>query len=196
MRIIGGTVRGRTLFTPRGMATRPTQDAVRESLFNILRAAVPDARVLDLFAGTGALALEALSRGAGDAVLVDRGQEAMQAVRRNVAHTGFEGQCLCLLSDWQAALKRLAAQERRFDLVFLDPPYDTIDIMTVLSTVAASGVLAPEALLVAEHRARTAVAPEPPLAAVDQRRYGDTTVTIIRWEGGDPHETGHLSGQL
>ncbi|MCL2811084.1 MAG: 16S rRNA (guanine(966)-N(2))-methyltransferase RsmD [Clostridia bacterium] len=180
MRIIGGSARGRTLLAPRGLQTRPTPDAVRESLCNILRCEIPGATVLDLFAGTGALALECLSRGAERAALVDHAQSAMGVIRRNVQSAGFEGQTQCLRSDWRAALARLRGQGR-FDLVFLDPPYGRIDLTQVCAALAESDLLAPDALIVAEHRTGEPPTAHPPLLTEDTRRYGDTTVTIIRY---------------
>lgn len=180
MRVVGGTARGRTLISPPGLRTRPTQDYVRESLFNILCREVPEADVLDLFAGSGALALESLSRGARSAVLVDSSQNAMQAIRRNIEQTGFSDRCGCLCCDWKAALARLEEQGRAFDLVFLDPPYSQVDLSTVCAALELRGLLAPDALIVAEHRTGEAVRVEAPLGAMDARRYGDTTVTLIR----------------
>ena len=127
MRIIAGEARGRTLTAPKGMDTRPTQDYVRESLFNILQASVPEARVLDLFAGSGALALEALSRGAVKATLVDCSTDAVQCIKRNAETLGFAERVTVIRSDWQAALMRLSKNGERFTLVFLDPPYRITD---------------------------------------------------------------------
>lgn len=178
--MVGGTARGRTLISPPGLRTRPTQDYVRESLFNIVRREVPEADVLDLFAGSGALALESLSRGARSAVLVDCAQSAMQAIRRNITQTGFLDQCLCLCCDWKTALVRLEEQGRGFDLVFLDPPYGQVDLSMVCAMLEARSLLMPDALIVAEHRTGEAVCVEGVLQVVDTRRYGDTTVTLIR----------------
>jgi len=192
VRIIGGSARGRTLLAPRGLHTRPTQDAVRESLFNILRREIPDALVLDLFAGTGALALECLSRGAARAVLVDRAPSAMRVIRRNVQSAGFAGQADCLCCDWRAALGRLkgaAGAGPGFDLAFLDPPYGRVDLAEVCAALA-DGLLAPGALIVAEHPAGEPPAVRPPLFVQDARRYGDTAVTMIRFDpNGNPNET-------
>lgn len=202
MRIIGGSARGRTLLAPRGLHTRPTQDAVRESLFNILRREIPGALVLDLFAGTGALALECLSRGAARAVLVDHARPVMNVVRRNVADAGFSKQAECLCCDWRAALSRIrreALVDSAFTLVFLDPPYDRVDLTEVCAALVAGGLLADGALVVAEHRAGAPPAVRPPLIGEDARRYGDTAVTMFRYErraGGESDADRHLSGQL
>ena len=123
MRIIGGDARGRTLVAPAGEKTRPTQDYVRESLFNIIRWDVEDARVLDLFAGTGALSLEAVSRGARSAVLVDTDRAACAAIRKNMETSRLGEKCRLIARDFRAAMDALAAEGAQFDLVFMDPPY-------------------------------------------------------------------------
>ena len=185
MRIIGGSARGRTLLAPRGLRTRPTQDAVRESLCNILRREIPGAAVLDLFAGTGALALECLSRGATRAVLVDHARPVVNVIRRNVESAGFAGRAECLCCDWRAALLRIKGEGRAnpaFDLVFLDPPYDRVDLAEVCAALVAGSLLADGALIVAEHRPGAAPGLRPPLIEEDARRYGDTAVTMFRFD--------------
>ena len=122
MRIISGEAGGRTLFAPSGLDTRPTSDKIRGSMFNIIGARVVDARVLDLFGGTGALALEALSRGAEAAVIADNARQAMQVIERNarnVAGQDFDRRVRLIRADYRAAIERAGIG---FDLVFLDPP--------------------------------------------------------------------------
>lgn len=131
MRIIAGRARGRTIDTPVGMDTRPTLDRVRESLFNILQPHVMDARVLDLFAGSGALALEAVSRGALSAVLVDHDKAAVTCEQRNIDKLGFSSQTTVLHTAWENALQTLKRQNLCFDMVFLDPPYVMQDLTAV-----------------------------------------------------------------
>ena len=128
MRIISGDARGRKLFAPSGEDTRPTADRIRESLFNILSNRVWDAEVLDLFGGTGAMALEALSRGAAHAVIVDSDREAIRAIQRNaegVLKDALNERAKIIRADYRAAID--AMPEVRFDLVFLDPPYRMTD---------------------------------------------------------------------
>ena len=120
MRIISGTARGRKLFSPEGMDVRPTTDKVKESLFNIIQFEVPGAVVLDLFAGTGQLGLEALSRGAEKAVFVDASKKSLAVVRQNVDLCGFSAKARLVQAD---ALSYLSRAEETFDIVFLDPPY-------------------------------------------------------------------------
>ena len=121
LRIIAGTHRGRRIEAPEGRDTRPTLDRVRENLFNMLQGRIPDARVLDLFTGTGALSLEALSRGAAFAVLCDRDRAALGAIRKNVEAVRCKERCRVFAGEWSAFLRSLEGGEP-FDLVFLDPP--------------------------------------------------------------------------
>lgn len=120
MRIISGSARGRRLFTPEGMDVRPTTDKVKESLFSIIQFELADAAVLDLFAGTGQLGLEALSRGAACAVFVDASGKSLSTVKKNVELCGFSDRAKLVSGD---SLAWLARQEGRYDIVFLDPPY-------------------------------------------------------------------------
>lgn len=118
VRIIAGNAGGRLLLAPKGMDTRPTQDKVKESLFSILQGELADARVLDLFAGSGALGLEAISRGAAFAVFCDKARPAQQAVWHNVEALGFAARCELLRCPWQVALRKIQARGDRFDIVF------------------------------------------------------------------------------
>ena len=170
VRIIGGSLGGRRLRAPRGADTRPTADRVRESLFNIL-GDLEGLRVLDLYAGTGALALEALSRGAREAVLVDKAAEPIRCIEENARDLGVLAQTRILRADAATALARLAGE--RFDLCFLDPPYRLV-VDPVLDALPA--VLAPGARVVVEHDRRRP--PGGPLLCTDRRRYGDTEVSF------------------
>jgi 16S rRNA (guanine966-N2)-methyltransferase len=143
MRIIAGVARGRRIESPAGWSTRPTLDRVRENLFNILMPRVPDAALLDLFAGTGAIGLEALSRGAARAVLVDNDPAALAVIRHNMALCGFNEAAQCLRLNLPGGLDRIPGP---FDIVFADPPYaytpaETEALMQGLSThnLVASG---------------------------------------------------------
>ncbi len=183
VRIIAGAFRGRPVQAPRGRATRPTSDRVREALFSIL-GDVTDLEVLDLFAGSGALGLEALSRGARSVVFVDEARAALGALRANVTGFGVEARARIVPGDARGALRRLAREERRFELVFLDPPYADRGAADLLEALATTGVLAPGAWIVLEHAARDAApgAPALPegLEARFMRAYGDTALTFYR----------------
>ena len=172
---------------PKGQNTRPTQDYVRESLFNIIQRDVPDANVLDLFAGSGALALEALSRGAAHAVLADKAMKAVDCIRRNTSAAGFEAKTDIRLGDWAAVLERLPAQ--LFDLVFLDPPYSLTLYREITQKLLDRKLLANDALIVIEHRKDKPVALSPVFVSNDYRTYGDTVIHFYRLDTG-----GHNDG--
>lgn len=173
MQIIAGERRGTRLFAPQGMDTRPTQAMVKESLFSIIQLYVPDARVLDLFAGSGSLALEALSRGAEEAVLVDANREAVACIRKNVEKLRYQQQTQLLSCDWQHALSQM---NRPFDLVFLDPPYRMEILPDCCRKMASAGLLNPGCLLVLEHRSGLDVDPGEGFALLKERTYGDTQI--------------------
>ncbi|MGQ9689325.1 MAG: 16S rRNA (guanine(966)-N(2))-methyltransferase RsmD [Desulfobaccales bacterium] len=180
MRIIAGEFKGRRLAAVKGRL-RPTSDKVREAIFSILGEAVADARVLDLFAGTGALALEALSRGAREAVLVEDQVAALEVLRRNLQALGLTDRAGVLCLPVKRALKKLAAKKERFDLVFLDPPYGRGLAAATLEALEASPLLAPGALVMAEFSCREALAEGyGRLRPAQSRRYGDTCVAVYR----------------
>jgi 16S rRNA (guanine966-N2)-methyltransferase len=173
MRIVAGAHGGRRLVAPPGDATRPTSDRVREALFSIL-GDVGGARVLDLFAGSGALGLEALSRGAGGAVFVDRAPAAVAAVRTNLGALDLHAPVLRL--EARAALRRAAARREAYDLVFLDPPYRRAAGLGRELSDLLPAVLAPGARVVSESDRRAPLVLT--LRLTDERRYGDTLLRL------------------
>jgi 16S rRNA (guanine(966)-N(2))-methyltransferase RsmD len=174
MRVIAGTARGRLLVAPRGGGTRPITDRVKETLFAILADRVVDARVLDLYAGSGAIGIEALSRGAARCVFVDRDRRAVGAIGENLARAGLADQASVHSRD---VLRYLASSEGQFDLAFVDPPYDERAILAPLERLASR--LAPGATVVVKHHWRTSI-PEPlGLARWRERRFGETTLTFL-----------------
>jgi 16S rRNA (guanine966-N2)-methyltransferase len=175
MRVIAGRLGGRRLATPAGVHTRPTSDRVREALFSVL-GAVDDARVLDLFAGSGALGIEALSRGAAAATFVDSAPAAVRAVRDNLAALGLDAEVR--RADARAFLRAARSERRQYDLVFLDPPYRLATRLAPDLTTALGDLLAPGARVVAESDRRAPL--ELGLDLVDERRYGDTLIRIHR----------------
>ncbi|MBI9091484.1 MAG: 16S rRNA (guanine(966)-N(2))-methyltransferase RsmD [Desulfobacterium sp.] len=180
MRIISGTCKGRKLVTPRGLDTRPTSDRVRESVFNIISREVEGARVLDLFAGTGALGMEALSRNAASALFVDKSQDACAIIKENISLCRLEDPATVLCHDITQQVLPAWAVQQKFDLVFMDPPYDRGLIDTVLGSGAFIGLLADHALIIAEQSAR-----ENPIQSTsildirDQRKYGKTRISFL-----------------
>jgi pantetheine-phosphate adenylyltransferase len=206
VRIIAGRARGRRLFAPKGQFTRPTPDRVRESLFSIVGARIEGAQVLDLFAGTGALGLEALSRGAAHVVFVEKARSALAVLRRNIEAVGLPGAELVAVPSEQA-LELLSARHCRFDLVLVDPPYAARLLAPTLRKFAELDVFLPRALIVCEHPGRDA-APDPPepLDHKETRAFGDVslsfyearerrrTVTVALYPGSfDPVTFGHLN---
>jgi 16S rRNA (guanine966-N2)-methyltransferase len=174
VRVVAGAHRGRTLTAPAGHETRPTSDRVREALFSILGPSVEDAHVLDLFAGSGALGIEALSRGARTAVFVDRSRKATRAIRANLAALGIDAEVRPL--EARQALRAASGRGEAYDLVFVDPPYRLAAELGRELSEGLTAVLAPGARVVTESDRRAPLQLDLPLA--DERRYGDTVIRI------------------
>jgi 16S rRNA (guanine966-N2)-methyltransferase len=175
MRIVAGAARGRRLVVPKGTDVRPTADRVKEALFSSLQSRLPGAHVLDLFAGSGALGLEALSRGAAQVTLVERARPALEALRRNVAAVGLDGAAVVAADAATALAGDLPGAP--FDLVLLDPPYHhpKAQLAALLDDLLRH--LAPGATVVLERAARDGTPPWPPaLRPGAPRRYGDTAL--------------------
>src|SRR6202051_2686425 len=182
MRVVGGSLRGRMLAAPKSHQIRPTADRLREALFNILIHAYGDpisgVRVLDLFAGTGALGIEALSRGSAFALFVDDGAEARALLRENVATLGLGGVSRIFRRD--ATKLGPAHPVEPFSLAFLDPPYGKGLAEQALVSARAGGWLVPDALIVVEESKKSAVAGPGGFAGVDRRGYDDTEFVMLR----------------
>ncbi len=177
LRIIAGIARGRRIDAPEGKDTRPTLDRVRENLFNMIQTRIRDARTLDLFAGSGALSLEALSRGAAFAVMADHDRNAYNVVQKNIAALRFEKQTRMMLCDWRKAAETLKAEGSRFDLVFLDPPYAMTDLTDVLNSIA--DLLDEDALVIVEHEARAELTVPESFRKVNSRNWGYCGVSFF-----------------
>ena len=147
MRVIAGKAKGIQLNTPEGMLTRPTTDRVKEALFSIIQFELPGARVLDLFGGTGQLGIEALSRGASNAVFVDSRREACQLIRSNLKKTHLEDQATVVQSDYMEYLNRCREQ---FDLILLDPPYAEVFLENAIKRITEIDILQSGGIIVAE----------------------------------------------
>ncbi len=179
MRVISGTRKGRRLIAPNGWNTRPTADRIKESIFNILACGPAERRVLDLFAGTGALGIEALSRGAASAVFIDQAKTAVEAIRRNVANLGLADCTRIIRWDIRRNLNCLAS-DPPFDLVFMDPPYAVGAVAPVLKVLTARNLLSSGARIVIEHSHQESITPCPKtLTLTDQRRFGKTLVSFM-----------------
>lgn len=150
MRIIAGIARSVPLITPKGEETRPTTDKVKETLFNILQGYMVGAKVLDLFAGSGQIGLEALSRGAEKAVFVERFDEAVKCIKENVKKTKFENQSAIMKMDAASALRALEAEKQEFDLIFMDPPYGKEGEKLILEQLSTSKLLSDGGLIIVE----------------------------------------------
>jgi 16S rRNA (guanine966-N2)-methyltransferase len=185
MRIVGGRWRGRSLVGPKSDAIRPTSDRLRESLFNILDHSydipLPGARVLDLFAGTGAMGLEALSRGASFALFVDDGSEARSLIRENVDAFGAGGATRLFRRD--ATRMGPVAPIAPFSVVFCDPPYGKDLAPRALASCAEGGWLAPGALAIVEEAKGTTLVLPAGFTEIERRDYGDTQVVFGRYGG-------------
>lgn len=150
MRIISGSARGLKLATLEGTETRPTLDRVKEPLFSIIQTKIKDAKVLDLFAGSGALGLEALSRGAQNAVFTDISKRAVEVINQNIKRMKFEEKSVVLNQSYEKTLKDLASESKEFDLIFLDPPYASGLLENAIQEIISYNLLSKEGIIVVE----------------------------------------------
>jgi 16S rRNA (guanine966-N2)-methyltransferase len=186
MRIISGTSKGRRLSTPKNRSLRPTSDRVKESIFNILRREMEGKVILDLFAGTGNLGIEALSRGAERVVFVEKGRQALQLIQRNLVQFGLEGQSEIIPKDANRAIGILKRRGESFDLILMDPPYEKGLIQKTLMKLNSHQIYHMDSILVIEHHRRE---PLPHLGdgwnLIRQRRMGDTVISFLTPQGED-----------
>ena len=167
MRIGSGKFRGRKLHAPKGQETRPTGARLKKSLFDVLGTVLENARVLDLFAGAGALGLEALSRGAAEVVFVEKGRRAAEAIRKNIDELGVDEGTELRVSSVRSALAGLAEKDRCFDLVFADPPYGSDELEKLLEVLGESSLITEDGRVVVEHHYKLELA----------KRYGALELT-------------------
>ena len=183
MRIIGGEARGRRLFAPDGTDTRPTADKTREALFSIIAFDIPDANVLDLFGGTGALALEALSRGAAFAAVSDVSPQAVKIIHKNaetVLRDEIGTRIKILKADYKKAISALCG--KKFDIVFLDPPYKMADsYKDCVDRLIGGNMLSEECLIVMERSKEISITLDERMEIFDTRLYRDTAIDFARW---------------
>lgn len=183
MRIIAGQARGRRIHVPKGNNVRPTSDRVRESLFSILGTKTTGAVVLDMFAGSGALGLEALSRGASSAVFIEKSKAVQGVLKRNISELDFSGGVRVIGGDALAAVGRLAREGVRFDIIFLDPPYAGTLLCDALRSRQLYDIMSNKAFIVAEHQAVRPVQIPESLRTFATRSYGGTVLSFIEHAG-------------
>ena len=182
MRIIAGTARGRNFDAPKGRSTRPTLDRVKEAMFGMVQFDIEGRQVLDLFAGSGNLGLEALSRGAAHVVFCDNDRAASELVRRNAELLGFSDRARIVCSDCFMLLKQLSLEGMRFSLVLLDPPYAAGLTERVLEDMSKLKLLTDGCIILAEHSWKLPLSIDiPGMVCREPRRYGDAAVTLIRY---------------
>ena len=181
MRVIAGEARGRKLSVPPGLQVRPSGARLRESAFGILehRGAIAGARVLDLFAGSGSLGIEALSRGAAGVTAVERDPQVADCLRANVDRCGFENRHRIVVRSAPEVLQSFPA-DAGFDLIFLDPPYGKADIDAILGEISAAGLLAADGIIMVEHPHTEGPDPTGDLEVDLRRRFGGSEITILR----------------
>ena len=178
MRIIAGSAKGIRLATPKNKAVRPTLDRVRESLFNILAPRLADALVLDLFAGTGAVGIEALSRGACTAWFIDNDERSLRLVRQNLQLAKVESQGRVLRRNLPGGLRDWTPAKGSFDIIYADPPHKFEDFDSLAEVIGRQGLLNPEGLLVLEHSSRREMVLPALWQAMRTQRFGETTVSF------------------
>ena len=177
MRIISGARRGHKLLDFEGMDIRPTTDRVKESMFNLIQENISEARVLDVFSGSGALTFEALSRGAESAVCIDKDKRSVDIIRKNAQTLNYEDKCEILNTDSIEYLNRCNGE---FDIIFLDPPYNKGFIEPVLSIIAEKGIISDEGIIVLESDDTDFCSDIDGLERIKQRKYGRTYVTVYK----------------
>lgn len=178
MRVITGKARGVNLKTPEGLTTRPTADRVKEALFSVINFDIPNARVLDLFGGTGQLGIEALSRGAKSAVFVDAGEPACALIRENLRRTKLENQAVVIRADYLAYLSRC---KEKFDIIFLDPPYAEVFLENSIKSITEIDILQSGGIIVCERPLGKELPWEyPGFSRSKDYKYGKTLITLYR----------------
>lgn len=197
MRVIAGTARHLALKTVDGMDTRPTTDRIKETLFNMINAEIPGCRFLDLFSGSGAIGIEALSRGAEFAVLVEHNKKAAECIRQNLSFTRLADRAVLMQTDVRTALGRLEG-EKPFDLIFMDPPYRQSLEREVLEALADSSLADEQTLIITEASLDTEFAYLEALgySMVKYKKYKTNAHIFIKKLRGAHHEKSRLSGEL
>jgi len=185
MRIISGASKGRKLATPKDLSLRPTSDRVKESIFNILRGQIEGGAALDLFAGTGNLGIEALSRGAKEVTFVEKGKQALRLIQKNLEQFGMEERSEVLPTDANRAIEILKERGKAFDLIFMDPPYEQGLIERTLMKLNSHPIYHKDSVLVVEHHRRERLSSAVKgWNLIRQRRIGETVISLLTPRGG------------
>ena len=183
MRIIAGKARGRKLIPPATMETRPTLDRVKESMFSMIQNYIPDAVVVDVFAGTGSLGLEAASRGAKEVYLVDRSKDAFSLLKQNIENLKFEDTCHALNKDSYEALRCLSDKSKLFDVIFVDPPYCREMIPEAIKIIYDKKILSKDGIIVTKIDSIEEIYEGyEEISLIKSRKYGNTTICLYKYE--------------
>jgi len=182
LRIIAGTFGGRKLKSVDGLTTRPTADKIKEAVFSSIGNDIYDANILDVFSGTGSIALEAISRGAKSAVLIEQNKAAQKVILENIRLCGVEEQCLLLKGDSFQILKQLGHQNQKFHIIYLDPPYKEGFYESILNIIQEYSLLEKDGLLIAESEKNTSILPKNSLFCIyKEKYYGISKITYLKW---------------
>lgn len=186
MRVITGTAKGRRLKSLKGMETRPTMDRTKESLFNIINEWIPGCRFLDLYAGTGAIGIEAISRGAERAVFIEKNPRAVKIISDNLELTSLSGSAEVFCTDADNAVAVLAKRNQQFDIIYMDPPYGRGLVQKSMDRVCRNMILKSEGVIITES-SKADLLPEmiSCFRMFRQQKYGDTMLSFYRMESGD-----------
>ena len=182
MRVIAGAAKGHNLQTIEGLATRPTTDRIKETLFNIIAFDLPECSFLDLFAGSGGIGIEALSRGASEAVFVDASAECQAVITDNLKHTKLQDRAKLMKTDVLSALDKLAAEGKSFDIIFMDPPYESELYGPVLQKIAETGILKQEGYLITERSSQIPLEIPAGMEVLREKAYKTTILTFLGLE--------------
>jgi 16S rRNA (guanine(966)-N(2))-methyltransferase RsmD len=185
MRIIGGEAKGRTLHFPSGSKERPTSDFLREALFNLL-GSLQDKTFLDLFAGSGSVGLEAVSRGAQGVFFVEKNQHLVEVIKRNIQTCCLDKNCRIIAGDIESSLRDLFRKKYEFDIIYADPPYNRELVGKTLKLLSKYNVLKKDGIIIIQHSIREIFRElADKIYQTDQRKYGDNALTFLKWSGND-----------
>ena len=178
MRVISGCAKGHKLVAPQGINTRPTTDRIKETLFNVISADVYGSKVLDIFCGSGAIGIEALSRNARISYFIDNDDEALNVLEQNLVHTKLKEKAIIIKSDAVEAIRKLGLKEEKFDIVFLDPPYASDLYLSVLESVLKEGILSKEGIIIVEQSSKDDIPLINGLKLIKEKKFGTTKMSF------------------